>query len=1082
MNFPRTFILRSLRFHARSHVGTVLGVMVATAVLVGALAVGDSVRESLLALNLERIGQTDYALAGKDRLFRADLALDMTDQGASVYGVPVLLLPGTAANPDASARANHVQIIGVDQRFWGIAPSPSSLKIDGVTVNAALAEQLRIKPGDSILLRMHKPSLVSGEAPISPREQTTASLRVPVAGVVHEDRFGGFNLRATQTRPLNVFVPIGMLQAAIEAPGKANLLLINAPNWNMPALTARLQKRWKLADAELSISNVPSGAELRSDRVFIDAPVVDEVLKTAPDAQLVSTYFVNELRVREHSTPYSMVAGIGAPIVPAGMADDEIVINKWLADDLGAEPGDEVKLTYLVLGNGQKLSEKKDRFKIRSVVPLEGAAADKTLMPDFPGIAKAEKTENWDAGFAIDMKKIRPKDEEYWKNYRGTPKAFVTLKAAQRMWGNRFGDYTSIRFPTNEVAAVTAAIGKNLDPAAIGLAFEPVRKRAVNAASQGQDFGQLFLAFSFFLIVAALILMALLFQFGLEQRTTETGTLLAIGWRMSLVRRALLAEALLVALIGALLGVVAGLAYAQGILYGLKTIWRGAVASSALQFHASVGTLVIGLFASEVIAGVVIWAVISRRVKRPARELLERGSENEIIDLRPKLRRWVLVTAVCVASALALIAFATTQRSGAAVETFFGSGALLLIAGLTGAMVWLRRLAVSHRATLSSASLAARACARRRKRSVATIALLACGSFLIVAVEANKLSGTTERGRSSGTGGFALIAESSLPIVQDLNSKQGRDFFGLDEKLMRDVRIVPLRVRDGDDASCLNLNHPQMPRILGVNADKLQQLQAFSFSKGTKPSWSSLHLSHGVPAVADENSLEWSLHKSVGDAVEYIDGRGRILSVRFVGALANSILQGSVIIDEGQFIEHFPDESGYRMFLIDAPSDRVDQVAAALSRGLEDRGLEVTSAAKRLDEFNTVQNTYLNTFQILGGLGLLLGTAGLGVVVLRNVLERRAELALFSAVGLRARVLRRLIVMEHGALLLVGLIIGIVAALVAIVPALRGPVQQVNYRELGVTLGLVFLSGLVWTWLAARIALRGELLKALRNE
>jgi len=44
-----------------------------------------------------------------------------------------------------------------------------------------------------------------------------------------------------------------------------------------------------------------------------------------------------------------------------------------------------------------------------------------------------------------------------------------------------------------------------------------------------------------------------------------------------------------------------------------------------------------------------------------------------------------------------------------------------------------------------------------------------------------------------------------------------------------------------------------------------------------------------------------------------------------------------------------------------------------------------------------VQNTYLNTFQVLGALGLLLGSAGLGVVVLRNVLERRAELAAMLA-------------------------------------------------------------------------------------
>src|SRR4051794_34258709 len=149
MSLARTFILRSLRFHARSHVGTMLGVAVATAVLVGALAVGDSMRESLRDLNLQRIGQTDFVLAGKDRLFRAELAHDISD--AQISAAPVLFLPGTASNPDASARANHVQILGVDERFYSMAPSPSNLKLGGVMLNSALAEQLRIKAGDSIV-------------------------------------------------------------------------------------------------------------------------------------------------------------------------------------------------------------------------------------------------------------------------------------------------------------------------------------------------------------------------------------------------------------------------------------------------------------------------------------------------------------------------------------------------------------------------------------------------------------------------------------------------------------------------------------------------------------------------------------------------------------------------------------------------------------------------------------------------------------------------------------------------------------------------------------------------------------------
>jgi len=60
------------------------------------------------------------------------------------------------------------------------------------------------------------------------------------------------------------------------------------------------------------------------------------------------------------------------------------------------------------------------------------------------------------------------------------------------------------------------------------------------------------------------------------------------------------------------------------------------------------------------------------------------------------------------------------------------------------------------------------------------------------------------------------------------------------------------------------------------------------------------------------------------------------------------------------------------MFLLDAPSNRVADLSATLSRALQDVGLEMTPTVQRLNAFNAVQNTYLGTFQVLGGLGLLL--------------------------------------------------------------------------------------------------------------
>jgi hypothetical protein len=322
--------------------------------------------------------------------------------------------------------------------------------------------------------------------------------------------------------------------------------------------------------------------------------------------------------------------------------------------------------------------------------------------------------------------------------------------------------------------------------------------------------------------------------------------------------------------------------------------------------------------------------------------------------------------------------------------------------------------------------------------------------------------------------------------LQDLNSRAGREFFGLPE--MPGVEFVPMRVHDGDDASCLNLNRAQTPRLLGVNPGLLQSRGAFTFAGTTVPTaspWSLLDTSpnaDAIPGIADEASMLWGLGKKLGDTIDYTDERGNRFKIRLVGALSNSILQGGLLIDEAEFVRRFPSESGCRFFLIDAPSGQTAQTSAALGRALEDAGFELTPAARRLAAFNAVQNTYLNTFQILGGLGLLLGSAGLGAVVLRNILERRAELALLLAVGFKPGQLRRMVLIEHGALLTAGLGLGIAAALIAVAPALFSPSAHLSWKSLVVTLALVLANGIFWTWAAARIALRGKIIDALRSE
>ena len=119
-------------------------------------------------------------------------------------------------------------------------------------------------------------------------------------------------------------------------------------------------------------------------------------------------------------------------------------------------------------------------------------------MPEFPGMTDAENCRDWDTGFSIDSSKIREKDEKYWAEYRGTPKAFVTLAAGQEMWSNRFGNLTAVRYPLagNSFHGLTETLRRQLDPATIGLAFQPVRAQGLAASEQSFDFGHLFLGFS----------------------------------------------------------------------------------------------------------------------------------------------------------------------------------------------------------------------------------------------------------------------------------------------------------------------------------------------------------------------------------------------------------------------------------------------------------------------------------------------------------------------------------------------------------------------------------------------------------
>ncbi len=1074
----RRLAWRNFWFHRRALLGVALGAMITAAILTGALATGDSVRFSLRQMALARLGNIDYALAPHERLFREKLASEI---GADLQNVaPALILPGIAASQDGKQRANQVQVCGVDSHFWYLGGAKSNVPNeigDGVIINGRLAAQMNAKVGDSIVLRVEKPTFLGRDAPLSRDEDNNAALVLEIKNILPDSGIGRFSLQANQVPPYNAFVDLHALQNAVEQKGRANQILISGECQETVGTT--LQKHFSLADTGAQWKQIPAqnALELRTARVFLD-PQIASAAMAQPKAKPVTTYFVNSIGVGGKFIPYSMVAGVKSAPLPSSMGKDEIVLNQWAARDLGAKVGANVTLKYFVMGPGRKLMEKSADFRLRAVLPLKGAALDAALMPDFPGIANAENCRDWEPGMAVDLKKIRPQDEKYWDAYKGTPKAFVRQDVAAELFKNRFGELTAVRYPASANGAkMEAKIIAAANPGALGLRFNAVREQALAAGAQGFDFGGLFIAFSFFLIVSALLLTALLFALNAENRAREIGTLLALGFTPKIVRRLLLIEGLIVSLVGALPGAFLGLLYTRAVLHGLNGVWQGATATAELDFYASPPSFLGGIFGAVLMALFSIWLVARKQGAAPARVLLNGEMQNET-SATPKKSKWAaLGKFLFLASflvALGTIFYGATLPAPRQAEIFFSAGFLLLFALCGWSYDFIAKAPKSL--ALNAKAVALRNLRRRLGRSLAVIILLSCASFLIAAVGAfrhDPQSDASLRERTSGTGGFSLWAESSLPVYVDLNTKQAGEKFSFDKA---NSSFVPLRVRAGDDASCLNLNRAQTPQLWGVSPAELEKRKAFGLD------WSLLEkpVQNAIPAIGDENTIMWGLGKGIGSTLDYVDENGRVFPVKIVGLVNKTILQGALIINEKEFVRAFPSAGGYRAFLIDAPVGKENSLREELTHGLQDFGFEVTPAAGRLALFQNVENTYLSIFQALGGLGLLLGSAGLGVVVLRNVLERRGELALLRAVGWQQNALQRLIFVEHAVLALIGLGIGIATGFIAIVPSLKQ--AQAPISSLGLTMGIIALSALFWTYGATKVALRGDLMEALRNE
>jgi putative ABC transport system permease protein len=1110
-----TLIIRSATYHWRTNVAVTLGVAAAVATLAGALVVGDSVRDSLRDIALGRLGRTDQVLSSMG-FFREELSADAKSALGATATAPLIVADAFVTLESSGRRASKVVVYGVDERYWtfhGLSP------VDGVMVSPALATEVGAKEGDVLLTRLQKPSEVPIESLFGRKEDVGRTVRLTLAGVLPRDRLGEFSVTPQQADIRAVFAPIRRLQRDLAVPGQVNTILVAGGS----RTDAGLRSAVRLEDLGVRVTTVENA---RSVIVEGASGIVSEALETAARRAAgtldvppvpVFTYLANSLRKGARRIPYSLVTATDLSLLPpTGVAGaspavtptsaDAIVLNEWAARELAAAPGDRIDVDYYFWDPTVGLVTRSASFTLSRIVPIAGLAADRRLAPDYPGITGSNSLADWDPPFPIDLSRVRPEDERYWDEYRATPKAFISYERGRDLWRSRYGALTSLRLPASSGADAEALASRlrdelraTLSPGAMGVALFAARAAALEAAQGATDFGQYFTYFSFFLMVSALMLAVLFFKLGVEQRLRQIGILRASGYSMSVVGRLLLSEAVLLALVGAAIGIAGAVLYGKLIVHGLGTWWVGAVGTTRLELHVRPASLALGAIGGCVAATLCVLISLRAVGRLSPRSLLTAQSldASQAPDAR-SARRNQLLSGLCAAAGLVLLGLGFTIPSAQA-GAFFGAGAALLVSALLWLAGWLRardRRLLTGRGAWAVARLGFRSAAFRPARSVLSAALIASAAFIIVSVDAFRREGTDlSTDPKSGTGGYVLFAESELPLLHNPNEPTGREALLIQAPELAEVRYTRFRVRPGEDASCLNLYRPTNPTIIAPEAGFIES-NRFTFARSMAESdaeranpWLLLRreFSDGaIPVVADATSMQYVLHVAVGDTFTIDTGSERPLVLRFVGALRDSVLQGELIVSEESFVRLFPQQQGYRLFLADAPSvlsiEAARKLAGVVEQEMQPLGVDATVTSERLAAFHQVENTYLSTFQALGGLGLLLGTVGLATVMFRNVLERRRELGLLRAVGYDTRRMTLMIVAEAALLLGAGMAAGAGCAAIAIAPAWLGRGGAMPGAGLMLLLAAVVAAGILSSAIATRAALGGRMLDALRAE
>ncbi|MFT7646396.1 MAG: putative ABC transport system permease protein [Candidatus Poriferisodalaceae bacterium] len=145
----------------------------------------------------------------------------------------------------------------------------------------------------------------------------------------------------------------------------------------------------------------------------------------------------------------------------------------------------------------------------------------------------------------------------------------------------------------------------------------------------------------------------------------------------------------------------------------------------------------------------------------------------------------------------------------------------------------------------------------------------------------------------------------------------------------------------------------------------------------------------------------------------YDDGTEERRTVTIIGVVKNDFVRNGVLVNKGVAGELFGDRTvEARHYITVTPGEDPKQVVANIDGTLLAHRSQAQSFTQVVEQDMVQQNGFIRILQGHLGLGLLIGVAGLGIVLVRAVRERQREIRMLRTMGYQASAVKRAFLVE----------------------------------------------------------------------